>query len=271
MSVTEAYSATGGAWQAGPGRVYDRLAEHLVAACPGGVAGHRVLDLGAGTGAASRAAGAAGAASVVASDLAVGMLLHDARSRPPAVVGDACRLPFPAGAFGAVVAAFCLNHLVDPSAGLVEAARVLTTGGGMVASAYAADDTHPVKAVTEAACAAAGWVPARWYGELRRDAMPGLATVDRAEAAARSAGLHDAVVSSVRVPFPDLTPVDLVHWRLGMAQVAPFVATLTPTARDALVADALDRLGPSPPALVRSMIVITARAAEARSGAGGVA
>lgn len=259
MTVTEAYSATGGAWQAGPGRVYDRLAEHLVAACPGGVAGRRVLDLGAGTGAASRAAIAAGAADLVASDVAAGMLAHAAGGRPPAVLGDACRLPFRTGSFGAVVAAFCLNHLVDPAVGLAEAARVLTPGGGMVASAYADDDTHPVKATVEAACAVAGWVPGRWYEALRRDAMPGLATVERAEAAARSAGLHESVVTHRQVPFPDLGPTDLVRWRLGMAQVAPFVATLTPGAREALVADALDRLGPSPPPLVRSMIVITAR------------
>jgi len=259
VSVTEAYSATGGAWQAGPGRIYDRLAEHLVAACPGGVAGHRVLDLGAGTGAASRAAGAAGAESVVASDLAAGMLAHDAGARPPAVLGDACRLPFRTGSFGAVVSAFCLNHLVDPAAGLAEAARVLAPGGGMVASAYADDDTHPVKGIVEAACVAAGWRPAGWYEALRRDAMPGLATVERAEAASRSAGLRRAAVTCRRVRFPDLSPTDLVHWRLGMAQVAPFVATLTPSAREALVADALDRLGPSPPPLVRSMVVITAR------------
>jgi len=261
VTLADAYSATGGAWQAGPGRVYDRLAEHLVAACPGEVGGRRVLDVGAGTGAASRAAIAAGAAHVVASDLAGGMLVHDAGSRPPAVRGDARFLPFPEATFGAVVAAFCLNHLVEPAEGLAEAARVLAPGGGMVASAYADDDTHPVKASVEAACAAAGWVPGGWYEDLRRDAMPGLATVARAGSAARSAGLHESEVTHQQVPFPDLAPIDLVHWRLGMAQVAPFVAALRPQAREALLADALDRLGPSPPPLVRSMIVITARGA----------
>ncbi|MBA2281465.1 MAG: hypothetical protein H0W25_09565, partial [Acidimicrobiia bacterium] len=42
--VAAAYRATGAAWQAGPGPVYDRLAEVLVARCPGGVAGRDVLD-----------------------------------------------------------------------------------------------------------------------------------------------------------------------------------------------------------------------------------
>ena len=43
-------------------------------------------------------------------------------------------------------------------------------------------------------------------------------------------------------------------WRLGMAQLAPFVATLSA----ALAADAEARLGSSPPALVRSLVVLTA-------------
>jgi hypothetical protein len=59
------------------------------------------------------------------------------------------------------------------------------------------------------------------------------------------------------VPFPDLDAGALVDWRLGMAQTAPFVATLTPEARIALRADALDRLGAEPPELVRKVVVLT--------------
>jgi len=59
-SLADAYSRTGAAWDAGPGRIYDRLSEELVARLPAGATGD-VLDLGAGTGAASRAAAAAGA------------------------------------------------------------------------------------------------------------------------------------------------------------------------------------------------------------------
>ena len=54
--VGAAYSATGAAWQAGPGRIYDRLAEVMLASPPAPLAGQRVLDVGAGTGAATRAA-----------------------------------------------------------------------------------------------------------------------------------------------------------------------------------------------------------------------
>ena len=38
-TLADAYTATGGAWQAGPGRIYDQLSEVLVDHCPGGVAG----------------------------------------------------------------------------------------------------------------------------------------------------------------------------------------------------------------------------------------
>jgi hypothetical protein len=44
-----------------------------------------------------------------------------------------------------------------------------------------------------------------------------------------------------------------------MAQFAGFVAALAPPERAALVADALDRLGPSPTPLVRSCTTITWR------------
>jgi SAM-dependent methyltransferase len=255
-SLADAYSATGAAWQAGPGRIYDRLAAELVARCPGGVAGREVLDLGAGTGAASRAALDAGATSVVAVDIAAGMLTHDHRRRPPGVVGDLLRLPFRGRSFGAVVAAFSLNHLDDPVSGLVEARRVLAAGGGLAVSAYATDDTHPVKAAVDDAAARRGWSPPPWYAAVRSGAVPLLATPERALAAADAAGLRGASVEAVRTPFPDLGPEDLVAWRLGMAQMSGFVAQLTAGGRDELVAEVLPRLADAPP-LVRSYLVLT--------------
>jgi ubiquinone/menaquinone biosynthesis C-methylase UbiE len=257
-SVSDAYSTTGEAWQLGPGRIYDRLAETLVRGCPVPVAGASVLDVGAGTGAGTRAVLAAGAARVVAADSAWGMLRFDADGRPPAVVADALHVPFVADGFDLVIAFFALNHVTDPTAGLREAARVLRAGGGLVVSAYAEDDTHPVKAAVESAAAERGWQPAGWYRTVREEAVPRLATVERAAAAAEATGLTGVEVQPRRVPFPDLTAGDLVAWRLGMAQLAPFVATLSPDARAELAADAEARLGSSPPALVRSLVVLTA-------------
>lgn len=257
--IAGAYSTTGGAWQRGPGRIYDRLSEVLVAASPVPPAGGRVLDVGAGTGAATRAVLAAGAAEVVAVDAALGMLAHFP-GRPPVVAGDALALPFANACFDAAVAAFSINHLADPAAGLREMARVTRPGGALLASAYAADDTHPVKAAVEAALTARGWEPEPWYARLRVEAVPKMATVDACATAAAAAGL-DATVDGVEVPFPDLTPEDLVAWRLGMAQHAPFVAGLSANQREELATDAVALLGPEAPPLVRSILIVAATTA----------
>jgi ubiquinone/menaquinone biosynthesis C-methylase UbiE len=255
--VAAAYSATGAAWQHGPGRIYDRLAEVVVGAISASVTGAVALDLGAGTGAASRALQAAGARRVVAVDAAVGMLAHDAARRPPAVAADALALPFPTGAFDVTVAAFSLNHLTDPAAGLREAARVTRTGGGLVASAYADDDDHPVKMAVQEALAARGWTAEPWYEALQADAMPKLATVGAARTVAEAAGLI-AEVEHRRVAFPELDAGRLVAWRLGMAQYARFVAAATDADRAAVTADAAARLGEDWPPLERSIVIVAA-------------
>jgi SAM-dependent methyltransferase len=255
-----AYSTTAGAWQRGPGRIYDRLADVVVGSSPVPVAGARALDLGAGTGAASRAVLAAGACAVVAVDAAVGMLAQDASARPPAVVADALGLPFPAATFDVTVAAFSLTHLGDPSAGLREAARVTRAGGAVIASAYADDDVHPVKIAVEDALRARGWKPEPWYEVMRTTGAPKLATAEACRTAAVDAGLHDAEVVAVRVPFAELGAPELVGWRMGLAQHAPFVAALpTDADRAAVVAEAIDRLGTGWPTLERSILVIGAK------------
>lgn len=255
-SVGDAYSATGAAWQRGPSRVYDRLAEVLVAATPVPLAGRLVLDVGAGTGAASRAITRAGGRPI-AVDLAPGMLAVDRAHRPPAAVADGRRLPLATGACGAVVAAFSYNHVPDPHLALAEAARVVAPGGAVLASAYAADDDHPVKAAVDAAAAEAGWRPDPWADDLRAASMPQLATAERAVAAAERAGLC-ADGRIVDVPFPYLDGEDLVAWRLGMATLAPFVAGLPLVRQRALEGRALELLG-EPQVLVRRVVLLTAR------------
>jgi len=51
------------------------------------------------------------------------------QARPRWVVADACRLPFPAGVFGQVVATFSFHIWPCPVAGLQELLRVLAPGG----------------------------------------------------------------------------------------------------------------------------------------------
>jgi SAM-dependent methyltransferase len=252
-----AYSATGGWWERGPARIYDRLADVLVRRSPVPLFGTRVLDVGAGTGAATRAALAAGAAAVVAVDAAFGMLAHAAADRPPATVGDVLALPFVTSGFGASVAAFSLNHLSDPARGLREMARVTKPRGAVLAATYAEDDAHPVKEAVAEALAAHGWSPEPWYRSMASTTLALLASPTRFAAAAAEADLS-ATVEPLRVPFPELDAADLVAWRLGLAQHAPFVAGLSPERRRAVVVDVIERLGDQPPPLVRSILVLTA-------------
>jgi SAM-dependent methyltransferase len=255
--IADAYNATGVAWERGPGPIYNRLAEVVVGCSPVALAGRRVLDLGAGTGAASRALARAGARPV-ASDFAVGMLAVDRDSRPSAVAADATALPFRDRAFDAVVAAFSFNHLAEPAGGFREAVRVTRPGGAIVASVYAADDTHPVKAAVEQALREAGWEPEAGYEELRTVIVPLLATPERFSAATAAAGLPDASVRAIGVDFDDLGPNDLVEWRLGMAHHAPFTAALSAPERTEVRRRALELLGPRTPALRRSILVAVA-------------
>lgn len=256
MTLSAAYSATGAAWRDGPQRVYQRLADALVDASPVPLTGELVVDVGTGTGAASNAIRRVGG-QPVALDLADGMLRVDQRTRPPAAVADARRLPIASGACAAVVAAFCFNHLPDPERALTEAARVVRPGGAVLASAYAEDDAHPVKGAVEAAVAELGWRSEPWTEDFRAESQR-LAAPERAVAVAAAAGLA-AEAEAVVVPFPDLAPADLVAWRLGMASVAPFVASLPAPTRRQVVARALELLGPDPDVLVRRIVILTVR------------
>lgn len=250
--IGAAYTASAGAWAAGPMRIYGRMAEALVDHSPVPLGGRLALDVGSGTGAATRALQARGA-RVVALDAAAGMI---ASGPAPGVVGDARRLPFRDRAFAAVAAAFCLNHIDPPSAGMREMRRVTASGGVVLVSSYGTDPDHPVKPAVQGSLAVAGHVIPHWYHLIQAGPVAALATSEGMARAALEAGL-EADVTEIDIAFPELGVADLVAWRMGMAHNAPFVATLGPVERDTVIARALDALG-NAPTLVRRIVVLTA-------------
>jgi SAM-dependent methyltransferase len=233
--------------------VYGALAGALVAAVPVPLAGRRVLDLGAGTGFAGRAALAAGAARVVAVDAAVGMLR---RARPPLqpVAGDAAALPFACGSFGLVLAAFCLNHLDDLTGGLREARRV---GGAIAASVFAPGWTHPARDAVDEAVRALGYVEPAWYASLIRCHETEVGDPAALAGHAEAAGFPHVAVRTVTVATGVSDPAGLAAWRLGMANYAPFLRTLDAPAKAAL-RQAAERAVAGTGPLVVDMTVLTA-------------
>jgi len=101
-----------------------------------------------------------------------------------------------------------------------------------------------------------GWRPERWVEDLRARCMPVLASVEGARRVTDAAGLPGAQIHELAVAFPELSTGDLVAWRCGMAQVAPFVAGLTTMQRARLRARAVELVG-TPPMLVRHLVLIT--------------
>jgi ubiquinone/menaquinone biosynthesis C-methylase UbiE len=231
-----AYDAAADDWAAGPEQMYGPLAEALVdvAAATVPFAGCVVLDLGAGTGVAGRAALAAGARRVVSADLAAGMLRHCGAALHP-VVADAEALPFLAGSFDVVLAAFSLSHLPSVAAGLAEIRRV---GRLAAASSFAAGWTHPAKTAVDEVLRASGYAPPAWYATLKDENEPQTADQRQMADLAAAAGFTDVRLTAVTVPTTIRTPAQLASWRLGMAHVAPFVRALDPNRRAVLYAAA---------------------------------
>jgi ubiquinone/menaquinone biosynthesis C-methylase UbiE len=258
-AVAAAYDAGAQGWSSGPEPLYARLAAAMLRAAAVPVRNARVLDVGAGTAVASRAALAAGASRVVAVDLAPGMLRRRGAGIAP-VVADAARLPFLAGAFDLVLSACCLSHLPDPRRAVREARRV---GAVLVASAFAPAWTHPAKAAVDDVLAGAGFVAPAWYLRLKRDGEPVVDDPARLAELARTAGYRDVTVRTAEVAAGLSTPAEIAAWRLGLAHVTPFIAALpahrlAQTRRAAELAVA-ELMAAGTPPLVVPLLVLTAR------------
>lgn len=113
-------------------------------------AGAVVLDVASGPGNVALELVRQGARAVVALDLSLPMVREGAARRIPAVAfvqGDARRLPFPTGTFGAVTISFGLRNVPDPPSSLAELGRVLAPGGRLVVCEFAAPTWPPFRTV----------------------------------------------------------------------------------------------------------------------------
>jgi ubiquinone/menaquinone biosynthesis C-methylase UbiE len=144
----------------------DAVVAALRAAPPGSV-----LDVGCGTGQlAGRLARALPDSRVVGCDFSAGMLRHARARRGVAgwVQGDAQRLPFADGRFGAVVSTEAFHWFPDPEAALAEFHRVLVPGGRLLVAFV----NPPLELLSAASRTASRWLgePFRWPtpGTMRR-------------------------------------------------------------------------------------------------------
>lgn len=96
-------------------------------------AGQTILDLAAGTGASSVPLAASGA-TVVCTDLSLGMLSEGHKRHPELtfVAGDALHLPYADGTFDTVTISFGLRNVENTAAALREMRRVTRPGGQIV-------------------------------------------------------------------------------------------------------------------------------------------
>lgn len=251
--VSDAYDRAAESWRHGPEAVYARLAEALVAVAPVPLADARVLDVGAGTAVAARAALACGAASAVATDIAARML----RGRPPeigAVLADGALLPFRDGAFDLATAAFCLGHMDDPTAALGEMRRVASA---VLASAFQPGPGHPVKSAVDDAFSRAGFTAPAWYVHQKDRLEPRVDDPDALARLARAAGFESIHVHRLDVDTGLETPAAVVDWRIGMAHLAPFVAGLDPDVLAQARAEAEEAVAPLMPVAI-SIVALSA-------------
>ncbi|MGH8975860.1 MAG: class I SAM-dependent methyltransferase, partial [Acidimicrobiia bacterium] len=163
------------------------------------------------------------------------MLAWEAPARPPCAVADLRFLPFVAGSVDDAVAAFVLNHLLDPAAGIAELIRVTRPGGAILANVYSNASQSDARDRIDEVAADAGWQVPDWYLEMKSEAVPLLGTAGDMEDVAVRAGLVDVVVDERPVDVGITEPHQLVRYRFGQAHFAAW----------------LDRIGPQQAAAVR--------------------
>jgi ubiquinone/menaquinone biosynthesis C-methylase UbiE len=236
------YARSGERWALGAELVYGPIAAELVGTSPHPLAGRIVLDAGAGTGAAS-AALRRRRARPLAVDLSAGMLAWHAASRPPCAVADIRALPLGLGSVDDAVAAFVLNHLTDPDAGLAELARVTRPGGAVLAAVFGNDSHSDARDRIDAAALAAGWQVPDWYRQMKTAAAPLLGTSAGMAAAARAAGFTAVHAEERQLNVGVTQPGQLLRYRLSSPIFADWLDVIGPQRAREFVARTEEAIG----------------------------
>jgi hypothetical protein len=116
-----------------------------------------------------------------------------------------------------------------------------------LATAFAPGPPHPAKTAVAEAAAEFGFVSPPWHERLKNELEPQVEDPELLRSLARSAGHRTVDVTQLTVDTGLRTPAEIVSWRWGMANLAPFVDGL-PADRRAearrAAEDAVAGLGP---------------------------
>jgi SAM-dependent methyltransferase len=247
------------AWTNGPQLVYDRLAIAALGVLPQNLHDTSAIDVGAGTGAATRELRRRGA-TVVACDTSRVMLdelIRQTEGQVPTFLADIRDIGGPDSAYDVAVAAFVINHLDRPGDGVAELARVTRPDGRVIATTFGADD-HPIKTALDVVLVRHGFVHPPWYLAVKNDRMPRIARPEPLAEVGRTGGLIDVDVVEIDVDLSDVPVEAAVGYRLGLAHIAPFIAGLDTGERDAITAEAVAVTRELPP-LRFPVLVLTGR------------
>jgi hypothetical protein len=133
--------------------------------------------------------------------------------------------------------------------------ELLRVSGALVASAFPEGWTHDAKAVVDSVAGQHGFVAPQWYLVLKTLGERRVGSSERLSVLAERAGCAKYDVLRLDVPTGLTTPADLVRWRLGMAHLAPWLASLPRPQRAELEAEATAALVNTPELVVPLLVL----------------
>ena len=229
--LRDTYSDAAASWATGPSRVYRLLADALVSCIPEVVPGARVLDLGAGTGVRVRHGRSADRrGDVVAADVAYRDAAPQLRRPPPAVCADAAHLPFRTDSFDHVVAAFVFEPRSRSGRHAFGAGSHRSAGWDDRRGSFPTERQHPAKDAIGKVVDAAGFMPPEWFATFKAEREGPSGSEDAFRHAATTAGLTEIAVHDLDVDISGVGADGLAAYRLGMAQMQPFLGSLAAAA-----------------------------------------